>query len=120
MEAIMINQITKEKKNTIVEISLRGTSRLTVVNINEVNSGLQVLAENPKTKLKLNLNGVTFIDSSGFYCLNEISEVAQQYHSHLELVNIEPEVFELIHLVRKHGQINIDNILPKHLSALVA
>lgn len=120
METYIINQITKEKKITTIEVSLGGISKLSVININKINYDLIALASKPKTKVLINLNGVKFIDSTGFNCLNELSQLAKEQQSAIELIGVEPEVLELIHLVKKHSELDIKTIVPVHLTSNVA
>lgn len=120
METYIINQITKDKKGTTIEVSLGDMGKLSVTNINRINFDLIDMASKPKTKVIINLNGIKFIDSTGFNCLNQLSNMAQERQSSIELTGVEPEVLELIHLVKRHNQFNIKTIVPMRVSENVA
>jgi anti-anti-sigma factor len=120
METININHINKEKRETFVEVSLDSINRLTVLNTSVIKASLLKLVSNKNTKVFLSLRGLTFIDSTGFDCLNQISRVARQYRSNVILIEVEPELMELINLVRQYSIFDIQEVVPAQRKGKVA
>jgi len=67
------------------------------------------LVEEPGTEVIFNLEGVKFIDSSGFEVIKEITSHAQQSGSQFKLCNITDDVKELISLVELDGRLTFSN-----------
>jgi len=120
METYIINQITKGKQGTTIEVSLGNISKLSVINVNQVNFDLIALASEPRTKVLLNLHGVKFIDSEGFQCLSQLTQLAREHQSSIELMGINPELDELINLVKKHSDIDIKTLPTNQVTTNVA
>ena len=59
---------------------------------------IQLLNENG-TELVINLQGIKFIDTSGFNTLHKLNDIANEYNSHLSLTNLSQEVKELFRLL---------------------
>ncbi|HDR88485.1 MAG TPA: anti-sigma factor antagonist [Bacteroidetes bacterium] len=60
---------------------------------------LMQLLETPGTTLILSLEGIRFIDSSGFDTLLKLDRAARAHHGRFVIDRIAPEVTELLHLV---------------------
>lgn len=57
----------------------------------------------PNTKLIVNLNGIKFIDSSGFSVFLSLMKAANNNYGELKICNITPEVKELFELLQLHN-----------------
>ena len=112
MDTLSINQIISQKRETIIEVSLDSINRLSVLNANIIKPQLMNFVSNQGTTVLLNLNGLNFIDSTGFDCLNQVSRVARRHHSSLKLLNVESELIELINLVKEYAVFDIDSVIP--------
>jgi len=65
----------------------------------------------PHSKLVLNLEGVNYIDSTGFGMLLSILRTCKNNQSLLKLCNISPEVMELVKLLQLQTVFDIRNSL---------
>jgi anti-anti-sigma factor len=90
-------KIAKEEKEYRVE--LFQVNRLNTLFSDLVKEQLLELISEPRASVVFNLEGIRFIDSSGFDVLLEVSERARQSGSHFTLCNITDDVRELIHLL---------------------
>jgi anti-anti-sigma factor len=70
-----------------------------VLNAKETESQLIPLVKQQGTTLTLNLNGIKFIDSSGFEMLLSLYKTAKINNATLRLINVTDELTELIKLV---------------------
>ena len=69
----------------------------------------------PHSKLVLNLEGVNYIDSTGFGMLLSILRTCKNNQSLLKLCNISPEVMELVKLLQLQTVFDIRNNLDECL-----
>ena len=61
----------------------------------------------PNTKLVLNLNGIKFIDSSGFSVFLSLMKAANNNYGELKICNIKSEVKELFKVLQLHNVFEI-------------
>ncbi|MCB2197263.1 MAG: STAS domain-containing protein [Bacteroidetes bacterium] len=80
-------------------VSFFNTTKLNVLNAKETESQLIPLVKQQGTTLTLNLNGIKFIDSSGFEMLLSLYKTAKINNATLRLINVTDELTELIKLV---------------------
>lgn len=66
---------------------------------------------NPHSKLVMNLEGINYIDSTGFGMLLSILRTCKNNQSLLKLCNISPEVMELVKLLQLQTVFDIRNSL---------
>jgi anti-sigma B factor antagonist len=66
---------------------------------------------NPHSKLVMNLEGINYIDSTGFGMLLSILRTCKNTQSLLKLCNISPEVMELVKLLQLQTVFDIRNSL---------
>ena len=120
MERLNIYSIRKQFQAKSIEVRLDGINKLTVLNIASIKKSLLELVLNQNTKVYLNLQSLSFIDSSAVDCLNQISRVAQLYRSSIILTEVSQEVMELLNLIKKHSILEIHKIQPATLKSKVA
>ena len=65
----------------------------------------------PNTKLILNLEGIRFIDSSGFGVFLSLMKTANNNFGEFKICNIAPEVKELFQILQLHNVFEINDDL---------
>lgn len=96
-------KIAKEGKQYRVE--LFQVNRLNTLFSDLVKEQLRELIEEPGAEVIFNLEGIRFIDSSGFDVLMDISNNARDHGSQFKLCNVTDEVIELIRLLELEGRL---------------
>ena len=93
----MIN-VEKSDKADIITFTIDKINALITEDIREE---ISQLYENANSKVVINLQGINYIDSSGFGCFLSIMKTARNNYGVLKFVNPEPsvmEVFKTLHL----------------------
>ncbi len=85
--------------------SLPGINRLNLMVAREMRTELNNIPEKGEMKITLDLEGIHFIDSTGFDFLVETARKAELCRFDFELIHVLPEVTELIKLL------HLENIL---------
>lgn len=80
-------------------VSFFNTTKLNVLNAKELESQLLPLVSQQNSNLTLNLNGIKFVDSSGFEMLLSLYKTAKINNADLRLINVSEDLVELIKLV---------------------
>jgi len=80
-------------------VSFFNVTKLNVLNSKELESRLLPMVRQKNSILKLNLNGIKFIDSSGFEALLNLYKSAKINSANLRLMNVSDDLTELIRLV---------------------
>ena len=80
-------------------VSFFNMTKLNVLNAKEIESQLLPLVSQQDSNLTLNLNGIKFIDSSGFETLLSLYKTSRINNANLRLINVSEELVELIKLV---------------------
>lgn len=76
-----------------------------------VKDSLLAYFNKPNTKLIMDLEGVKFIDSSGFSVFLAVMKAANNNYGDFKICNIAPEVKELFQLLQLHNIFEIHNTL---------
>ncbi len=92
-----------EKINNIDVVTFEGVKKLNALITEEVKEELTQFFEKPNTKLILNLEGINYVDSSGFGVFLSIMKTANNNYGFFKLCNIAPEVMELFKLLQLHN-----------------
>lgn len=100
-----------DKINNVVIVRFDNIDRFNALITEPVKEDLKSLFNKPDTRLILNLEGIRFIDSSGFGVFLSILKTANNNHGQFKLCNIEPEVMELFRLLQLHNVFEIHNNL---------
>ncbi len=100
-----------DKINNVIVVRFDNIDRFNALITEPVKEELKSLFNKPDTKLILNLEGIRFIDSSGFGVFLSILKTANNSHGQFKLCNIEPEVMELFKLLQLHNVFEIHNNL---------
>lgn len=93
---------TEKIKNVIV-VKFNNIDRFNALIVEPVKEQLKSYFNKPDTRLALNLEGVKFIDSSGFGVFLSIMKTANNNHGQFKICNIRPEVMELFKLLQLHN-----------------
>ncbi len=105
-----LNFLIIKHKKTNVNVFFDNQEKINVFNAENVQQDLNDIIRVPGTNLNLSLKGIKFIDSSGFKALNRVARIADNYDSSIVLKDIDPDLKELIILVKKFGNLNIRTI----------
>lgn len=92
-----------EKINNIDVVTFEGVKKFNALITEEVKEELTQFFEKPNTKLILNLEGINYVDSSGFGVFLSIMKTANNNYGFFKLCNIAPEVMELFKLLQLHN-----------------
>ncbi|MBN1181199.1 MAG: STAS domain-containing protein [Bacteroidales bacterium] len=103
--------LTTERINGVLVVSFNNVSRFNALIAEPVKEELKKLLSNPNTDLILNLDGVKFVDSSGFGVFLSAMKTANNNSGSFKLCNIASEVMELFKLLQLHNVFEIYNTL---------
>lgn len=93
-----------EKINNVIVVRFNNIDRFNALIVEPVKEQLKSFFNKPDTRLALNLEGIKFIDSSGFgVFLSIMAKTANNNHGQFKLCNIKPEVMELFRLLQLHN-----------------
>jgi anti-sigma B factor antagonist len=93
--------------NNVYVASFENINRFNALITEPVKEQLNNLFNKPNTKLILNLEGISFIDSSGFGVFLSVMKTASINFGHFKLCNISREVMELFKLLQLHNVFEI-------------
>ncbi|NLI25499.1 MAG: STAS domain-containing protein [Bacteroidales bacterium] len=96
-----------EVVDNITVVSFQNVTRLNALIADQVKTELNSFFSKPNMKLVLNLEGVTFIDSSGFGVFLSVMKTANNSYGQFKICNIAPEVMELFKLLQLHNVFEI-------------
>ncbi len=82
------------------QVSFRSIRRFNTVIAGVVEKQLSELLLTPGTRLVLDLEGIRFIDSSGFDSLLSLHKLARENQCEFRMINLSDEVEELVRLVK--------------------
>ena len=95
------------KINNVIAVQFDNVDRFNALITEPVKEELKSLFSSPGTNLILNLQGIKFIDSSGFGVFLSIMKTAANNHGHFKICNIGKEVMELFKLLQLHNVFEI-------------
>jgi anti-sigma B factor antagonist len=107
---------TKNIKNILV-VSLKDSQRLNALIAEPVKDQLLEYFNKAKTRLAFDLQGVTFIDSSGFGVFLSALKAANNNYGQFKICNVNTEVMELFKLLQLHHIFEIYNELDTCLNS---
>ncbi len=96
-----------EQINNIYVASFENISRFNAMITEPVKEQLNNLFSSPNTMLILNLEGINFIDSSGFGVFLSVMKTANVNYGHFKICNINREVMDLFKLLQLHNVFEI-------------
>ena len=93
--------------NNVYVASFENINRFNALITEPVKEQLNNLFNKPNTKLILNLEGISFIDSSGFGVFLSVMKTASINFGYFKICNISREVMELFKLLQLHNVFEI-------------
>ena len=106
-----------ESNNGIEILSFDNVSKLNILIAQSLKEEVAQYLTNANTKLILNLEGVEYVDSSGFGALLSILRNAKNNDSQFKLCNMSPEVMELVKLLQLHNVFDIHDSIDQCIEA---
>ena len=88
--------------NDILVVSLKDSQRLNALIAEPVKVQLLEYFTKPNTNLVFDLQGISFIDSSGFGVFLSIMKAANNNYGQFKICNVNSEVLELFKLLQLH------------------
>lgn len=95
--------IKVEDKNGILVAFFSDEDRFNALITEPVKEKLLPYFSKPNTRLVLNLEGIRFIDSSGFSVFLSLMKAANNNYGQLKICNVHPEVKELFKVLQLHN-----------------
>lgn len=99
--------LKRENRNGIDILSFENVSKINILVAQSLKEELAQYLNTSGKKLVLNLEGVEYIDSSGFGALLSILRNAKNNNSTFKICNISPDVMELVKLLKLHNVFEI-------------
>jgi anti-sigma B factor antagonist len=98
-----------ETQNGIIIVSFDNVNRFNALIAEPVKEQMKSYFVKPNTKLVLNMEGVDFVDSTGFGVFLSIMKTANNNYGFFKICNITPGVMELFKLLQLHNVFEIYN-----------
>src|SRR6056297_866912 len=103
--------LENETKNGVEILSFDNMNKLNILIAQTLKEEVAQYLTKANTKLILNLEGIEYVDSSGFGALLSILRNAKNNDSQFKICNVSSDVMELIKLLQLHNVFDIcDNI----------
>lgn len=101
--------VKAEKKGDVKVLSFENLDKLNILVAQQVKDALKPHVNESNAKIILSLEGVKYVDSSGFGVLLSILRSTKKNKSGFRMCNISPEIMELIRLLKLDSIFEIDN-----------
>jgi anti-sigma B factor antagonist len=98
-----------ETSNGIIVVSFDNVNRFNALIAEPVKEQMKSYFVKPNTKLILNMEGIDFVDSTGFGVFLSIMKTANNNYGFFKICNISPGVMELFKLLQLHNVFEIYN-----------
>lgn len=98
-----------ETSNGIIIVSFDNVNRFNALIADPVKEQMKSFYVKPNTKLVLNMEGIDFVDSTGFGVFLSIMKTANNNYGFFKICNIAPGVMELFKLLQLHNVFEIYN-----------
>ena len=103
--------LTTEKIDNITVVRFNKLDRFNALIAEPVKEELKSMFGKPDTRLILSLDGIKFIDSTGFGVFLSILKTANSNQGQFKICNVGIEVLELFKLLQLHNVFNLyDNV----------
>lgn len=107
---------TKES-NGILIVKFKETDRFNALITEPVKESLLGYYSNPETKLVLDLEGIKFIDSSGFSVFLSTMKAANNTSGLFKICNVSDDVMELFQVLQLHNVFEMYDTLDECLAS---
>ena len=101
--------LKSETRNGIEILSFENVSKLNILVAQSLKEEIAQYLNKPGKKIVLNLDGIEYVDSSGFGALLSILRNAKNNDSSFKVCNISEDVMELVKLLQLHNVFEIYN-----------
>ncbi len=91
-----------KKINNVVVVSLKDSQRLNSLITEPVKEQLLEFFNKPNTNLVFDLQGISFIDSTGFGVFLSALKAANNHYGQFKICNVDADVMELFKLLQLH------------------
>ena len=109
--------ITVDKKGNILIARFTGEDRFNALITEPVKEVLLSHYSTPNTKLVIDLEGIKFIDSSGFGVFLSLMKAANNSNGKFKICNLKPDVMELFQVLQLHNVLDIYNNVDECISS---
>lgn len=109
--------LESKESNGIIVVNFHNTDRINALITEEVRKGLLGYYKAAGTKLVLDLQGIKFIDSSGFSVLLMAMKAANKSEGEFKICNIAEEVKELFQVLQLHNVFDVHDSLEECLES---
>jgi anti-sigma B factor antagonist len=92
-----------EKINNIIVVKFNNSDRFNALIAEPVKEELKNMFNAQGTNMALSLEGIKFVDSTGFGVFLSIMKTANNSHGKFKICDISPEVMELFKLLQLHN-----------------
>jgi len=99
--------LKSETRNGVEILSFENVSKLNILVAQSLKEEIAQYLNSPGKKIVLNLEGVEYVDSSGFGALLSILRNAKNNDSTFKICNISEDVMELVKLLQLHNVFEI-------------
>ena len=99
--------LTTQNQDGVLVVKFNDTNRFNALISEPVKEELKSFFSTPNTKLVLNLEGIEFIDSTGFGVFLSVMKTANNNYGYFKMANISNEVMELFKLLQLHNVFEI-------------
>ena len=106
-------------KKGIHIVSFHKTRRLNTLISEPLREELLKLVSKPGTEVVLSMDGINFIDSSGFETIMAVVERSNRAGSRFRICDVSQEVYELLRLMKLNFVFEIHPVQRKELSGVV-
>jgi len=109
-----------ENKDGVIIVKFDDIKKFNALITEQVKDQLSELFKKPNTKLVIDLNGVKYIDSSGFGVFLSVMKSANNNYGDLRFCNISDEVMELFKLLQLHNIFKIHSTVDECIKSFSA
>lgn len=105
-------------ENNIDHVSFNNLDKLDALVADNIREELNKLFDVPNAKVIIDLNGVKYIDSSGFGCFLNTMKSARNNYGTLKICNIEPGVLSLFRSLQLHTVLDLQDDLASCINSI--
>ena len=108
-----------ETINNVYVASFDNINRFNALIAEPIKEQLNSLFTKPDTNLVLNLDGISYIDSTGFGVFLSVLKTSSSTYGHFKICNVNKEVKELFRLLQLHTIFDIQESLDDCLTSFM-
>ena len=86
----------------VTEVKFDNTQKINVLVSESVKTGLQKLFERPNAKVLINMEGIYFLDSSGFAAFLSVYKTASKNNGQIIFCNLSDSALDLFKVLQLH------------------